>query len=317
MASADPPFPLDAETRELIRLLKEEAIRCRDLILNPPGGTDRAQSFNSSRAASKLKQINQRLKELRAKVIGVTSKKVRAAYESGLKVAEEMLAEAGVTPAGQAIQGNFTLVDTRRAELLLQQTVGDVVRAVDSIERNTGKLVKQCQALGLDKAKINRLLAGGTVEGAPKNTLRQLKEEIRKVAIDGKIVTVNRQTGVMMFFQPDDYAELVYQTKLAETTNVATVQRLSAKGVQYVKIIGSNSRNPCTAFLGRVFYIGEGDDPRGLYPHLRQLPRGGPPFHPRCTKRVAAFVIALATPAQIESGKLKPNELGELRKRFG
>ncbi|HEY0007319.1 MAG TPA: hypothetical protein VGB55_01230 [Tepidisphaeraceae bacterium] len=175
------------------------------------------------------------------------------------------------------------------------------------MKATTGKVVRQVQGLGLDKAKLNTILAGGTIEGTPRETLRKLKEEVRKAAIDGKIVTVNARTGVAMTFKPDYYAEMVFQTKLAETTNIATVQRLQARKVSHVKIIGSNSRNFCTAFVGRVFYIGEGADPLS-FPHVRDLPGGGPPFHPCCTKRYTAFIAALATAEQVESGRLLPNE---------
>jgi hypothetical protein len=213
-----------------------------------------------------------------------------------------------VRPAGGAVQGGFNTVDRRRALVLVQQTTEDLTKAVDSIKQTTGKIVRQTQAEGLDSAAVNKLLAGGTIDGVPKATLRDLKKLIRTAAVDGKITTVNTSTGVVMNFKPDYYAELVFQTKLAETTNVATIQRLRDKKIFYVKIIGSNSRNFCTAFVGRVFYTGDGEDPLGLFPHVRTLPRGGPPFHPRCTKRYVAFNPRLATPEQIEDAKLRPNE---------
>ncbi|HEX8342825.1 MAG TPA: hypothetical protein VF624_18120, partial [Tepidisphaeraceae bacterium] len=148
-----------------------------------------------------------------------------------------------------------------------------------------------------------RLLAGGTLSGQSQQTLRELKKLVRAAAGEGKLIHAGGRS-----FKPDDYAELVFQTKLAETTNVATVQRLQGRGIFYVKVIGSNSRNFCTAFVGRVFYTGPGSDPLGLYPHISELPRGGAPFHPRCTKRYVPFVPRLATPAQLEDAQLRPHE---------
>ncbi len=49
--------------------------------------------------------------------------------------------------------------------------------------------------------------------------------------MEGKVVTVNTQTGAVRHFRPDDYAEMVFATKLAETANVATIQRLQEKGI--------------------------------------------------------------------------------------
>lgn len=53
--------------------------------------------------------------------------------------------------------------------------------------------------------------------------------------------------------------------------------------------------------MGKVYYIGEGKDPLGIYPNITELPRGGAPFHPRCTKRYVAFVPGLATKAQTDA----------------
>jgi hypothetical protein len=312
--AGDPPYPLDAETREMIRLLREASARTRQIILNPPGKTDAAKTFAASRAAQLLAGYNKHLAALRGRLADVAARKVAGAYQDGLTAGEKQARAAGVAPENSPIKGGFTLVDTRRAQVLAQQTVGDLNKAVDSMQRTTGVIVKQVQAMGLDKAAVNRVLAGGTITGTPLQTLIELKKRIRTAAIDGKIVTVNTRTGVATHHKPDDYAELVFQTKLAETTNVATVHRLQDRGIFYARIIGSNSRNFCTAFVGRVFYTGPGSDPLGLFPSIHELPRGGAPFHPRCTKRYVAFIPRLATPAQIEDARIRANESELLQK---
>jgi hypothetical protein len=305
--TGDPPFPLDAETRLVIKLLRDAAAKCRRAILNPPGGTDSGRAFASSRAAQQLQGINRELDALNARLARVGATKVAQAYQNGLREGEQLAKDVGVAPADSAFRGSFSVVDKRRAAVLAVQVVGDLTKAVKSIKDTTGKIVRQSQAMGLDNAKINTILAGGTIEGTPRQTLQALKKEVRKAAIDGKIVTVNGTTGVTMRFDPGYYAEMVFQTKLAETTNIATVQRLRARKINHIKVIGSNSRNFCTAFVGRVFYIGDGTDALA-FPHLRELPRGGAPFHPRCTKRYTAFVAGLQTPEAIEAGRLKPHE---------
>lgn len=314
MTKGDSPIPLDNETREVIRLLQTVAERDKQLILHPPGTTDKSRSWHASQAAARLAQINRQLDQVKAKLVSVTGKKITAAYREGINQAEQHARDVGIRPAGGVIQGGFTAVDRRRATVLIRQTAKRLADAVDSIKATTGKIVKQTQALGLDTRDVNRLLAGGTLDGKPKAALRELKKLVQKAAIDGKIVTVNRNTGKMRSFKPDYYAEMVFQTKLAETTNVATIQRLRDKKILYVKIIGSSSRNFCTAFVGRVFYIGDGNDPKYGFPHIRQLPRGGPPFHPRCTKRFVAFIPALQGEEAIEKARLKPNEQELLNK---
>lgn len=316
MTDGDEPIPLDAETREVIKHLRAAASRARQLILKPPGKTDTARSWHASRAAARLKGINAELDAIKGKLADVAGKKIQGAYRDGVKAAEQQAREAGVQSEGSAFKGGFSVVDRRRTQVLVKQTVGDFSKAVDSIKATTGKIVRQTQALNLDSADVNRLLAGGALDGDPKGTLRELKKLIKAAAIDGRIVTVNRSTGVAMDFEPGYYAELVYQTKMAETTNIATVTRLQAKKIYHVKILGSNSRNFCTAFVGRVFYTGEGTDPHG-FPHISRLPRGGAPFHPRCTKRYTAFVVALQTPEAIEDARLRLHERVLLDKEPG
>lgn len=307
----------EAARLEVIRLLKMAAERCRRVILNPPGGTDRAQSFNASRAAQQLAGLNRELQAIGARAVSVAARGIAAAYREGLEDAEQMardalkegsqaVEEAGV-PAG-TLTGGFNVVDRRRAQVLIEQTVADVHKAVISMRENTGKVVRQTQALGLNTNDVNRLLASGTLEGRPRETLRQLRELIKKYAVDGQIITVNKRTGVLMQFQAQDYADLVMQTKSAETATAATMERLQERGLYYVKVIGSNSSNFCTTFVGKVFYIGPGEDPTGQFPSSRTLPRGGPPFHVRCTKRFVAFVLDLQSQAAIKKAMLADHQ---------
>lgn len=104
-------------------------------------------------------------------------------------------------------------MDSRRAQVLVREAAGDLSKAIDSMGAVTRRLVRKIQADRLDNAKLNKLLAGGTIEGVPAATLQQFKQEVRKAAVDGTIMTVNTRTGKARFFKPDDYAELVFQTK--------------------------------------------------------------------------------------------------------
>lgn len=103
-------------------------------------------------------------------------------------------------------------------------------------------------------------------------------------------------------------------------TNIATLTRLRARNIDLVVVLGSTSPRFCTAFRGKVFSI-SGTHPR--WPALSTLPRGGAPFHPRCTKRYAAFVEEAATPDELARAVLGPagRELlgkppGEAQKAF-
>jgi hypothetical protein len=157
--------------------------------------------------------------------------------------------------------------------------------------------------VGLDKADIKTLLARGTIDGVPVATQKILRDKCQAVAdADGKLWVINKN-GDPMAFDPKKYADIVYQTANAEAVNIATLETLAAKSIFYVRIIGSNSQRFCTNFRHKVYYTGPGDDPAGLYPHIRLLPRGGAPFHVQCTKRYIAFIPRLATEKQTQKSK--------------
>lgn len=298
----DEPTILPGEAKQLIRQLRLASARAIREIRNPPGKSESSKSFNATRAAQRLKQFNEELKQLEHRAVRIANSTVRKAFDQGLKDADEQLRSIGLRDNGP-ISASFAKVETRRAAVLVRQTADDLGNAVRSIGENTRKIVRQTHALGLDPADVNRLIAGATIEGKPAEALRELRAKVKAAAIDGKTITVNTKTGVIWEMKPDTYAELVFQTKIAEATNIAELERLRARGRFYVRIIGSNSFRFCTEFVGKVYYIGEGEDPEGIYPSIRVLPEGGAPFHARCTKRYVPFIPSLATPKQIEESK--------------
>jgi hypothetical protein len=64
--------------------------------------------------------------------------------------------------------------------------------------------------------------------------------------------------------------------------------------------VGLVSTHFCTAFLGQVFSLSGKSD---KYPAYSELPGGGPPFHPNCSKSTRPFVEELASPAQLEQAE--------------
>ncbi|MBC8107733.1 MAG: hypothetical protein H7Z14_14165 [Anaerolineae bacterium] len=297
---AEAPKTLSPDARRVIRLLRIAAEKCRRIVLNPPGGTESARAFASSRAAAQLAEINRELDQLKVVAVRVGNAEIERKYREGLIAAEKMAKDAGVRRAGSAVAGTFSRVDRRQAEVLSRDVATNLIKAIDSIKRVTGRVVRQTQALGLNDKKVNRIIAGGTIEGMPADTLRKLRKETRRIANGGFVETVNKTTGVVTRHRPDDYADLVYQTKTREATRIATAERLSERGIDLVKIIGSNSVNFCTHFVGKVYSIsGKSTE----YPALSSLPGGGPPFHPRCSKTIVAFILLLATPKQIDDSK--------------
>lgn len=289
------------EVQEVVNLLRQAARRAQQIILNPPGRSAKTQRWNASRAAQELAAYRRELRSLGVKVDAVTGRVIRDAYRSGRQFADRQLADADVSRP--PLRASFTAVDTRRAEALARSARADLRKALGAMGDTTERLVRQANAEGLDRAKVARILGGGAIEGIPKPTLQRLRQEMRAIARGGVVEIINRQTGVVTHFKPDTYADLVYQTHMAMAEEAAAHQRYREAGIDLVRIIGSNSTNYCTAFVGKVYSL-SGTHP--VYPAFSLLPGDGPPFHPRCTKRTIPFNPLLATPAQIE--KAQPDQ---------
>ncbi len=92
--------------------------------------------------------------------------------------------------------------------------------------------------------------------------------------------------------------------------------RSQENDVDHVRISNPNRVGPpdvCTVFAGHVFYIGMGGkDPLG-FPALRDIPNGGPKFHPNCRHNLQPYVIALKDKAEIQ-GAL--DAVGKIPKDF-
>jgi hypothetical protein len=310
--TGDPPFNIGPDGRKVVDLLRAEEKRLMEGLLNLPGKNATSKRFYQSDYAQRLRQVQDRLKALKVETAKLTGSAIRSAYAKGIRDAERGTAGgfSGGTGTGSnsgPIRGSMNLIDTKRAEVLVGDAVADVQKGVDAMGKKYEKTVRDAHAIGLNNKTLNELLAKGTISGQTGRVHREVRDLIDKIA-DKKtgMVTIPTRSGGTMTMDARTYADLILQTKGAEAANIATRERLASKGINYVKIIGSDSANFCTAFVNKAYYTGPGADPLGLYPHINELPRGGAPFHPRCTKRYVAFIPKLASPAELE--KAKPND---------
>jgi hypothetical protein len=309
MASSDEAIPPNKEQREIVAMLLRLARRCQQIILNPPGKSDAARSFNTSRAAQQIAGIQRELAGFNRTLAELIPKSIQPTLDAAARAAGRQLRDAGLIDDDSPLQGSFALTDSRRAQVLVRRAVDDLLKGVSSTVKQTRQIAADIKALGLDKADIKKLIAGGTIDGVPKATLKQLRDKCRAVADEDGRMWVATKSGGVMSFKPDDYADLVYQTMGAAARDIATRERLAAAGNFYGRFIGSNSARFCTAFVGKVYYFGPGTDPLGLFPHINDLGaqyRDFNTFHVRCTKRLVAFFPKRATPAQLAVATMSP-----------
>lgn len=313
----DSGVPRDSSA-ELARLFKTASKVLRRGVTEPLGRTPSAQAFNQGRAAQLSDQVDRVLLELKARVRPWAGGAAERAVREGRATANRQAIDAGVVRDGEIVQGSFAVIDVGTVNAFARQITADLDKAADSMGQTTKRVIRQTAQQGLSEVEINRVLAGGVIQGRPVETIRQLRKDLE--AVHGGTVRIVSRNGNPIEFDTGYYAEMVARTQTRAATVVARHERLAELDLDLVAIVGRVSQNFCTAFLGRVFSL-SGRHPK--YPAYDSLPGGGPPFHPNCTKSTRPFVEELASDrqlAQAESGvddfKLLGMTTGNAQKAF-
>lgn len=284
---------------ELVARYEASAQRLRDQIISPAGRTDKAREWNQARAAQVLAQVDAEIQRLKADATRWTGPALQRSMQRGVRVADQQARDAGVAGGdGDGLSGSFALLNRDVAMILARDTVGDLHKAADSMQHQARTVLRRMAATGVSNADVNAILSGGAIEGQPTQAVRGLREALRKVY--GKKVTIQDKNGDEVTFDAGYYASMVATTKMREATVRARHARLEDKGIDLVEVIGSTSANFCTAYVHKVYSIGGSHD---RYPPLSDLPGGGPPFHPNCSKATAPFIESLADPEQVEAAQ--------------
>lgn len=228
-------------SEELASYYVQAAQRMKEMILHPKGTTQAAREFRQARAAEQIQQVDRLLSELRTRTAAwlgdkrLKSGKVIPGTMTALVAeararADKQAIEAGVriekVQEGHAtVQGSFSLIDARRAEVFARDLYGDLDKAARSMGDRAKGLLRQTAQEGLAEADINRVLAVGSIEGKPMETIRRLKKELE--AVHGGKVKIIDKNGDPMEFDVGYYAEMVVRTKTREAAEVARHERLA------------------------------------------------------------------------------------------
>ncbi len=314
----------------LVSYYETASAKLKAIVLHPPGGNAKAQAFNQARAGQQLLQIDQILVGLRkdaAKWVGEViplaardgqQRAIKQATEIFAKTESERVAPNGPARSDSVVRPSFNLVDSRTVEVLARDTYADLNKAATSIADRASKVLRSTRQQGLNESEINKILAGGVIEGKPTETIRNLRESLR--AVHGDEVQIIDKNGNPINFQVGYYAEMVARTKTRQASVTARHEQLQREGLNLVSIIGRVSKNFCTTYLGEVFSL---DGKSDKYPPLTSLPSGGPPFHPNCSKSTRPFLEELASEKQLtlaegdeESDKFLNIDAATAQRRF-
>jgi hypothetical protein len=273
------------ELSELVKLYTGAQDRLRAIVENPQGRTQGAQEFRQARAAAQLSQVDQILQQLGQQRNQWIGQSVPQAYRDGITRADSQAKAAGVRPEEiRAVPGSFHQIDRDTVTVFARDIAADLAKAEGAIGENVKTVLRATAQQNLGEAEINRILAGGVIEGRPVATIKLLRDALQRVS--GDQVTFPDKNGNPITFETKYYAELVARTKTRQATEHGRHNRLKRLGLDLVSITGALSGNFCTAFLGQVFSLGGGS---AKYPALASLPGGGPPFHPQLQQEHAAL----------------------------
>ncbi len=297
-------------------------------------GSSSAQ-FRRNRAAALLAEIQGAVKRANVTGVKVVSTAHRTAFEAGVTAAQEQCAELGMQiPNGKSqiangksglrtedpgpfAIGSFTGVNEETVNALARDSVAKMSRGLNEHgERAVGLFRSLSKAMAgvdaqdrvrgfsLSERDVNRVIARGVITGDPREALGLMRKLIGEgMKLSPAVLEDYRKTGNQLIAvggwtgKVRTYAELVVRTRTSEAQREGQIDRQASLGVDLAQITGSNSSNFCTRFVGLVVVVR--GDARGSYPALSDLPGGGPPFHPNCTKNLRAFVAELVDESRV------------------
>lgn len=248
-----------------------------------------------------LKQVTSVLKHLKKASPEIVKQLVLEGYKTGLESAVEDILRAKVTtPPAYSL---FSRVNTEQINLLIQNTVDSLTKAVNIVGR---RIEDEIREAGLRAAALKNA-TGGTVKAMQKDLEKRLLGlDLRRQ--DGRMGVQYRNGRVMPI---DKYAEMVSRTTPAEAQNKAKIVQGTEWGHDLVRCTAhSPTCEVCAKYQGRVYALtreaasGKYKGPNGEplhFPLLYEtaLVHGYETIHPNCRHRFTILVARAYSPAEL------------------
>lgn len=262
----------------------------------------RGAQFRATRAAALLNQLELAAAKARRQAAPAITRAALASREHGLRDAEAQMRDIGYRPA-DGFGVDFHRFDQGAAEVVAEDMAARMNSAINAHAARAAVLFRTLSdgpLAGPVEPGVNLAIARGLIVGDPRTADRALRDLLRDPdapeaetyrQIGARQITVGKWSGPARV-----YVETVVRTRTREATEEARGRRLDQAGIDLVQITGRVSANFCTRFIGLV--VSRGGRTPG-YPLLAELPGGGPPFHPNCSKSTAAFVPDLVSDVRL------------------
>lgn len=276
--------PTGIDEREVARLVsfyreavEELKVRARQRLLKDP----KRLTAEAQRARLLIREATETLRRLDANNAAWIAENVPRAYLRGVSAANDKLR---YTREGLSTSNTALHEETITA---LVSDMDDVLRdATARMGRGYKTLLRRMQVSSTMDKTITKEIALDVTTG---KTLREASAAIAEKLIaefgDGPI-RIGART-----FSAEQYATLVARTKGAEAHSMGTMTRLAESGQDLVVVDAHGAEDACGIYEGKVYSISGTSD---KYPPVRDLPNGGPPFHPNCTHVLLPYIEELA-----------------------
>lgn len=282
------------------------------------------------RRASLLLQIDAILQELTEQSTLLSERLVEEGYRDGSAKAADRIRR--LFDLGDDLDVSFGLVDQEAVEALSRRLFDDLGDAVQLAGRSVRGFVQDTQLAAFANEDIRGEVAAAIARGATRVDLSKRLEPLvqagvlpenladRAAAFAGGLqIQVGGWRGPL-----SSYAELVARTMQRESATIGAVNRMQANGLDIMEVTTTRGTDDsCRVFEGLLVSISGRTEG---FPTLAQLPRGGTPFHPRCTHSLQPRSIEFLTESEIKAKtRISRGFLGQsygalqrrLRREFG
>lgn len=268
-------------------------------------GQRRSAAFAAQRGDALTRQIESILRRAGDDAAAAALAQSRQSWALGARQAGEQIRAEGIEPRSAGLAADspagFTVINEEAVERL----AGDTVALLSGAAQRHGEQAQRIfRALSVDappgaELTANRAVARALIDGDPRGAQMAAREIFRDPGdprtdsvrrFGARQVQVGGWTGSVR-----DYAAMVTITRTREATIGARHDTLIREGLELVQITGAVTVYFCTRFIGLVVSLAGGSPD---YPALGDLPGGGPPFHPLCSKGTALFVPGVSSRAR-------------------
>lgn len=263
--------PNDAQVQKLVSFFRGSYNR----ILGEIKG---ATNFTVAQRKQVLKQIDKILTDLTGEVQDYVDKTMPGYYKEGADYAVKQLKNV---KADVEVTTGFSKLHREAIIALVDDTMLSYANSINGIRRNVGALLGK-----VTRQLVTEEIAHGVVTGEAR---RKVTERIKGIIADQGIHALSDRAGKK--WQLDNYAEMVYRTKVVEARNLGLTNRMVENGFDLVQVSAhSGSCKLCAPWEGKILSLTGAS--KG-YTMLETATRAGL-FHPNCRHAINGITPSLA-----------------------